>query len=196
MTVERGSAGLASLAASAVKRHLAGDSTAMPDLVDRVTPLLWHVARGQGLDAALAEDVVQTTWFRLLQHADGLTDPQGVLKWLIITAKREAWAVGRRQRRDDPADTDDLAARPDTSRSVEETVVDAESSARLWAHFTRLPERCQQLLRLVAFSDRPDYQAVSEALDMPIGSIGPTRGRCLAKLRTSLASDPSWDGAQ
>jgi hypothetical protein len=59
-----------------------------------------------------------------------------------------------------------------------------------------LPERCQQLLRLVAFSDRPDYQAVSEALDMPIGSIGPTRGRCLAKLRTSLASDPSWDGAQ
>jgi hypothetical protein len=64
----------------------------------------------------------------------------------------------------------------------------------LWTHFEELPPKCQALLRVVAFADRPDYAAVSEALKMPMGSIGPTRGRCLAKLRTALANDPAWEG--
>ena len=64
----------------------------------------------------------------------------------------------------------------------------------LWAHFQQLPQNCQALLRVIAFADRPDYAAVSESLGMPVGSIGPTRGRCLAKLRTALANDPAWEG--
>ena len=67
-----------------------------------------------------------------------------------------------------------------------------EDQRSLWRSVSRLSERCQALLRIIAFVDRPDYGAVSEALGMPVGSIGPTRGRCLAKLRSLLTADPSW----
>ena len=64
---------------------------------------------------------------------------------------------------------------------------------RLWQHVEGLPERCRALLRVIAFADRPDYAELAKALGMPQGSIGPTRGRCLAKLRLALAADPSWE---
>jgi DNA-directed RNA polymerase specialized sigma24 family protein len=70
--------------------------------------------------------------------------------------------------------------------------VQDERSRILWQHFRRLPERCRTLLRIVAEVDRPDYSMVAEALGMPRGSIGPTRGRCLAKLREMLMADRSW----
>jgi RNA polymerase sigma factor (sigma-70 family) len=187
---------LADVAADAVARHLEGDSTAMPLLVERVTPLLWHVARSQGADPALAEDVVQTTWLRLCQHVETLTDHQAVLKWLITTAKRESWAATRRLRQADSVDGDDLAALPDQTPGPEDLAIEGLAGRRLWEHFSKLSRQCQELLRLVAFATRPDYRAVSEALGMPVGSIGPTRGRCLAKLRLALLSDPTWESAR
>ncbi len=74
----------------------------------------------------------------------------------------------------------------------EELVLRSDTEARLWQHVAQLPERCQALLRVIAFADRPDYASVAEALGMPVGSIGPTRGRCLAKLREQLTNDPGW----
>ena len=62
----------------------------------------------------------------------------------------------------------------------------------LWTHVQDLSERCRRLLAVIAFADRPDYAAIAEALGMPVGSIGPTRGRCLAKLRAALEADPTW----
>ncbi len=82
---------------------------------------------------------------------------------------------------------------PDSSHSVEDEVVRDDVQNRLWHHISQLPERCRALLRVIAFADRPDYADLAKALDMPQGSIGPTRGRCLAKLRLSLANDPSWE---
>ena len=67
-----------------------------------------------------------------------------------------------------------------------------ERQRRLWEHVKALPERCRQLLSVIAFADRPDYARLAEALGMPVGSIGPTRGRCLAKLRDVLTGDPRW----
>jgi len=190
--------GLATLAAEAFTLHLSGDSSAMGTLVDEVTPLLWHTARAQGADSATAEDVVQTAWLRLLEHAAGITDPQAVLQWLIMTTKREAWGAVRKGRRtvprepweeSAPAESALHAVAPDPAVATEES----EVAAALWQHVESLPERCQQLLRLVAFVDRPDYSAVSASLGIPVGSIGPTRGRCLAKLRLALSSDPTWE---
>ena len=77
--------------------------------------------------------------------------------------------------------------------SVEDTVLRLSRDSRLWQHVEGLPERCRALLRVIAFADRPDYAELAKALDMPQGSIGPTRGRCLAKLRLALAADPSWE---
>ena len=68
----------------------------------------------------------------------------------------------------------------------------SQEQGLLWRHFKDLPERCQQLLRVIALAERPDYAQVADALGMPVGSIGPTRGRCLAKLKLALLGDPGW----
>lgn len=189
---------LAMTAAVAFSRHREGDSSAMGDLVDQVTPLLWHTARSQGADPATAEDVVQTAWLKLVEHANVISDPQAVLQWLLMTTKREAWRSVRRDRRTTSHDPWEEASSPagaspppvlDPAAAVE----DAEVARTVWRHVESLPGRCPQLLRLVAFVERPDYTVVSTALGMPVGSIGPTRGRCLAKLRLALLSDPSWE---
>jgi RNA polymerase sigma factor (sigma-70 family) len=186
--------GLADFAASAFSAYRDGRPEAMSHLVDRTTPLLWHVARSQGLSGTQAEDVVQNTWLRLIQHSASITDPQGVLKWLLTTARREAWAVTRRARREEVREDVGeavTAARPPEDDTMD-VVLRSQDQSLLWRHVRDLPERCQTLLRVIALADRPDYAQVAEALGMPVGSIGPTRGRCLAKLRAALVADPKW----
>lgn len=189
---------LASTAARAFSLHRAGDSSAMAGLVDDVTPLLWHTARSQGADPTTAEDVVQTTWLRLVEHTDDINDPQAVLQWLLMTTKREAWSAVRRGRRTVPKEPWDESPSVDPTQPAPavdpvRATEDAEAALLVWRHVESLSDRCQQLLRLVAFVERPDYGVVSAALGIPVGSIGPTRGRCLAKLRSALTADPAWE---
>ena len=188
------STSLADRAAAAFAAYQSGDEAAMSDLVGMLTPLLWHTARSQGLDAGSAEDVVQTAWLRLYEHAASISDPQAVLKWVVTTTRREAWAVSRAGRRADlvAEPTVDLDRATAPSDAPDATLLRGETQRTLWQHLKGLPERCQALLRVVAVADRPDYAAIAEALGMPIGSIGPTRGRCLAKLRAALEADPRW----
>jgi RNA polymerase sigma factor (sigma-70 family) len=167
----------------------------MADLVQALTPILWHTVRGVRLDSAAAEDVLQTTWLTLVRKADTITEPQAVLQWLVVTARREAWRVAKASSRVRPEDFDAAVGQDQTpsEESVEDDVVAGDDRSRLWRHIQRLPERCQALLRVIAFADRPDYAEIGRALGMPQGSIGPTRGRCLAKLRVALAADPAWE---
>jgi RNA polymerase sigma factor (sigma-70 family) len=189
---------LAQQAAEAFSAQREGDPDGMARLVDVLTPLLWHTARAQGLTRAQAEDVVQTTWLQLVKHREAITDARGILKWLITTTRRESWAVVRRSRREDITDDlgevlDGAPATPDGPEGPEQLVVRGQEQRVLWQHFAALSARCQQLLRVIALAERPDYGQVAEALGMPVGSIGPTRGRCLAKLRQALTSDPAWE---
>lgn len=185
---------LAGRAGAAFAAYQAGDRQRLSELVDLVTPLLWHTVRAQRVGHDQAEDVVQTTWLRLVHHADSIHDPRAVLAWLIVTAKRESWRVVKDARRAQPLpDADGADDVPDTSMDGPESAALASVEGRvLWRHIASLSERCKSLLRVVAFSDRPDYAAVAQALGMPVGSIGPTRGRCLAKLRLLLDTDPHW----
>jgi RNA polymerase sigma factor (sigma-70 family) len=184
---------LAARSADLFRAFRAGDEAKMGQLVGLVTPILWHTARAQRLDQISAEDVVQTTWLALVRSADSISDPQAVLQWLIVTTRREAWRVAKRSDRDQPYEfePDDVVAVP--QERPEERVLRDDGAGRLWQHVAQLPERCRALLRVIAFADRPDYAAVATALGMPIGSIGPTRGRCLAKLRQLLAADAAWE---
>jgi RNA polymerase sigma factor (sigma-70 family) len=184
---------LAERAGEVFARYRSGDEAKMADLVALLTPILWHTVRAQRLDAANAEDVLQTTWLSLVRAADSITDPRAVLQWMVVTARREAWRVSRREARTEPTafDRDDIADRP--SDRPETTAIRTDEQHRLWRHIAALPEKCRELLRVIAFADRPDYAAVATALGMPVGSIGPTRGRCLAKLRARLAADPGWE---
>jgi RNA polymerase sigma factor (sigma-70 family) len=185
---------LASRAGRLFAAYRDGDSSKMSDLVRLLTPILWHTVRASRLDNATAEDVVQTVWLALVRRADTISEPLAVLQWMVVTAKREAWRVARTQARVQPEDMEGSPpSGPDSSHSVEDEVVRDDVQNRLWHHISQLPERCRALLRVIAFADRPDYADLAKALDMPQGSIGPTRGRCLAKLRLSLANDPSWE---
>ena len=192
---QTGAESLAVRAADAFRAYRDGEPAAMSTLVDEVTPLLWAVARQQGLHHQAAEDVVQNTWLKLVEHAPSIADPQSVLKWLITTTKRDAWSSVSRGHRDEPAPHADVRdVEPDATAPSPELAVLAEADDRLlWNHFATLSDRCKALLRAIAFAEKPDYATVAQALGMPVGSIGPTRGRCLAKLRHALATDPRWE---
>jgi DNA-directed RNA polymerase specialized sigma24 family protein len=115
-----------------------------------------------------------------------------------VTARREAWRVLRAQQRQTPREVTDLdfmaeLEGPGAPESPEGAVIRDDTEQLLWRHVHTLPPRCQQLLRVIAFADRPDYTELARALGMPVGSIGPTGGRCLAKLRASLRTDARWE---
>ena len=174
-------------AAAAFTRWRAGDGAGLEDLVRLLSPVLWQVVRATGLDRDRAEDVVQTTWIALVDHAESISSPQAVAAWLCTSARREAWRAGRNARRERPVEDAVLAHGLPQEDSPEHQVVLDDQTALVRDCLRKLPERCQKLLRIVAAGPRPNYHEVASALGMPVGSIGPTRGRCLDKLRHELA---------
>jgi len=163
-----------------------GDREALDALVSDLTPLLWHVARGNGLDRTTAEDVVQNVWLGFLRHLDRLQEPRALVGWLIVAARRESRRSWRDVAGRAPLSSDTAEELPSDQWLPEVEALRDERDRRLWAAFARLPRRCQELLRLTVLAGRADYRVVSEALRMPHGSIGPTRGRCLRTLRAEL----------
>jgi RNA polymerase sigma factor (sigma-70 family) len=184
---------LASRAGEVFRRYRDGQPEAMAELVAMLTPILWHTVRAQRLDKESTEDVLQTTWLTLVRSAESIADPRAVLQWLIVAARREAWRVMRGQSRQVPYEIPDDAVSAPESDQPDNVVLRGVSDSVLWSHVAELPERCRTLLRVIAFADRPDYPELARSLGMPIGSIGPTRGRCLAKLRASLSADARWE---
>ncbi len=170
----------------------AGDEAGLERLIRLLTPLLWQLARAYRLDEASAEDAVQMTWLALVRHRDQVRDPQAVLRWLSVTVRREAARAARTSGKAPPVQDEVIDAALDPAPGVEAEVMERQTRDVLWRHVRELSERCQRLLRVLAFSDRPDYQSLSSELGMPVGSIGPTRGRCLDKLRAACAADPAW----
>jgi RNA polymerase sigma factor (sigma-70 family) len=169
-----------------------GNRLALERLVHRLTPMLWHIVRAYRLDEATAEDVVQTTWLTLVRKEDTIKDPQTVVRWLTVSARREAARVAEASQRVDSQDDTTLDLRPNDGPSVEQIVVRGHRDQALWEAVNRLSERCQKLLRIIACGDRPDYGRLADDLGMSVGSIGPTRGRCLDKLRGLLGTATDW----
>jgi RNA polymerase sigma factor (sigma-70 family) len=145
--------------------------------------LIMSTVRRYRLSQSDATDVAQTTWLRLVQNIDRLEDPARVGAWLATTARREALRVLDQHRKviltGDPAvlDGSDHRITP-----PESGVLGEERDDAMRALFELLPPRCRDLLTLVLADPPVDYDTISERLAMPIGSIGPTRGRCLKKL--------------
>jgi RNA polymerase sigma factor (sigma-70 family) len=171
----------------------AGDRESLRELVRTLDPVLWRVARGQGLTAEDAADVVQTSWLELLRRLDEIRTPRAVTAWLITATRREAWHRQTRARRTVPDGDGVLEAVADPAPAPDARLLADERDRVLWRHFDLLSRRCRDLLRIVAQVDRPDYRVIAEAFGMPHGSIGPTRARCLAKLRAMLLADPAWE---
>lgn len=167
----------------------AGDRSAFDVLVAELSPLVWHVARSNGLDRASAEDVVQTVWLALLRHLDRLAEPRALAGWLITTTRRESQRVAHRGASQVELSSEVAEQLPTNDPSPEHEVLRHERDRQLWSAFHKLTQRCQELLRLTVLAGRAEYRAVAEALHMPHGSIGPTRGRCLNNLRALYNGD-------
>jgi RNA polymerase sigma factor (sigma-70 family) len=168
--------------AQLVRAAAGGDQRSWDRLVDRYAGLVWSVIRGHRLSGADAADASQTTWLRLVEHADGLKDPARVGAWLATTARRECLRILRGAGRQIPYG-EDLPEPPCDEPEIDARLLRNERDAQLWEAFKRLPQRDQSLLRLLVAEPAPSYQEIACALDMPIGSIGPTRARCLERLR-------------
>jgi RNA polymerase sigma factor (sigma-70 family) len=178
--------------AELVRAASKGDQRAWEGLIGRFGGLVWSVARAHGLSRADAADVSQTAWLRLVEHLHRIRDPERIGTWLASTARHEALRTLRRARRQLPVGDDaELDAQLERSGppvdSPEARTLAAERSDLLWRAFAALPPRCQTLLRVLMADPPPNYQQVAVAMDMPIGSIGPTRGRCLERLRQLAA---------
>jgi RNA polymerase sigma factor (sigma-70 family) len=163
----------------------AGDNRAWEHLTRRFGNLIAAIARSCRLSDADVGEVVQTTWFRLVENIDRIQQPERIGAWLATTARRESLRLVRAKGRL-VLDTEVIELQPDHSALNDATLLSDERSQALRLAYAKLPPRCQRLLSLLAGDDPPSYKEVSALLDMPIGSIGPTRGRCLEHLRRIL----------
>ncbi|MBS2532957.1 sigma-70 family RNA polymerase sigma factor [Catenulispora sp. NF23] len=174
-----------------LKAAAAGDPKAWHQIVDDYNRLVWSVARGFRLSLADAADVSQTTWLRLVENLDRIQNPDQLAGWLATTARREALRLIHKTRREvpDSEETEDKTpffSDSDDDGDPETALVAEQDRTDLWQAFSTLSERCRNLLRVVAVTPLESYTAVAQALGMPIGSIGPTRSRCLEQLKRAL----------
>ena len=189
-----GTSSLADQVAMCIRRHLDGDPEAMTDLTRRVKPWLYRIARSYRLPHEMADDVVQSTLLTTLLQVHRLRDPESGLSWLSVIARREALRVINLERRYVSVDdVESLHPVPASSAGPEEIVLDDVYRAVIRRTIAKLPHRHRVLLEQLIHSDQPSYAAISAALQVPVGSIGPTRRRGLERMRRLLAADPEWD---
>jgi RNA polymerase sigma factor (sigma-70 family) len=165
---------------------------AWENLVRQFAGLIWSTARGLGLNAADAADVSQTTWLRLTEHLDDIRDPERIGGWLATTARNESLRILRLAQRQIPMDPTWGVPENDPARStgVDSGLLANERDDQIRRAFESLPQMCRALLRVLMIDPTPTYAEVSAVLDIPIGSIGPQRSRCLQRLRSKSGV---WD---
>jgi len=165
-----------------------GDPGAWDALADRFVGRVWAVARAHRLSNADAEDVSQVTWLRLVTHIDTIREPDRVGAWLATTARHECLRLLRKAGRELPVEEEsDLEPAGAVVVPPETRLLTEERDVALRSALAQLSPKCQRLLRMLMADPEPSYLEVGAALGMAIGSIGPTRQRCLAHLRTRIA---------
>jgi RNA polymerase sigma factor (sigma-70 family) len=173
--------------ATLVRRAAEGDRQAWEGLVDQYARLIWSITVDFKLMDGDAADVSQTTWLRLLQHIDRIEYPDRVGSWLAATARNECLrSLAARKRvvlgHDDVQLESAVAHGPD----IDERLLADERAQTVREALSRLPRRWQRLLEMLMADPPVSYAEISDELGLPIGSIGPTRGRCLARLRVLM----------
>jgi len=184
--------------AAVVARCRRGEGAAWEALVHRYQRLVYAIVRRVGLDEHAAADVFQTVFARLVEHLPRIADPQRLQAWIVTTAKREALLALRRGRRTvsmtraddagDAGDAGDLMAEFDIADDAplpEDALAELQQQDLVRRALDRMDARCRELL-LMLFREDGDtlpYEDVAQRLGLSVGSIGPTRARCLAKLR-------------
>ena len=165
---------------------LAGDAQAWEALIVRYRRLIYSIPVKFNFTSADASDVFQGVCLKLIEHLHELKDETKVSAWLITTTTRQCIHL-RSQRMRESSTDDDFEEPAATGAGVEEIQIQTQEQQRVRDAVEKLPDRCRQLLELLYFAARnPSYEEIGEAMKMPVASIGPTRARCLEKLKTVL----------
>lgn len=160
-----------------------GNQGAWNSLVDRYGRMVYSIPRKLGLSAEDADDVFQTVFSSLLKNLDSIADPASLPYWLMTTTRRESWRIGRQHGRFTDLDESALDDREEVGEAVEQY----ERDLAVRSAMDRLDSRCRGLLTALFLDpSEQSYQAIAQEFGMPVGSIGPTRARCLRKVQTIL----------
>ena len=171
-----------------VRSAAAGDHRAWDSLVSRYVALLWSVAFRHGLNESDAADVVQNTWLRLFEHIHEVREPARVGSWLATTAQRESLRIVAQRQRIVPSDDEATFDGADLLQApVDERLLAREQVAEARAALDTLPPTWRSLVELLTQDPPLTYEEIGADLGVPIGSIGPTRGRCVRRLRALVA---------
>jgi RNA polymerase sigma factor (sigma-70 family) len=169
-----------------VEACLAGRKDAWDALVEQYGRLVYSVLYKCRVNGTDAEDLFQTTFTLLFRNLARLRDQQRLSAWLITTAKREAWRMHRYRARQGASSQDQVEQEP-AAATPDETAAE-ELQLNIRKALTTLGGSCERLLRALFFADgEPSYEEISRRLEIPVGSIGPTRARCFKKLQEILA---------
>jgi RNA polymerase sigma factor (sigma-70 family) len=172
-----------------VQRAAAGESWAWERLVDQYSRLIWAITRDFKLVESDAADVAQVTWLRLLENIHKIEKPDRVGSWLASTARNECLrCLANRKRVVLAEDEDVLQGSAPAGPEIDERLLLEERAEQVREAMTRLPLRWQHMLDMLMADPPASYAEISDQLGLPVGSIGPTRSRCLARLRVLLHS--------
>src|SRR5882757_5846611 len=180
-----------------VVRATEGEQTAWDEIVERFSPLVWSICRRFRLSDVDAHDVGQNVWLRLVEYLPSLREPAALPGWLATTTRRECLRVQRLSWQHDkqlaPPEFD-LPA-DEESTQVDRWLIAHERDSVVRTAFAQLGERCQRLLAMLMRDPPEPYAKISKDLSIPVGSIGPSRARCLDQLRASPVIATLADGA-
>jgi len=170
-----------------VARVADGDQEAWNELIERYSPLVWSICLRYQLNRQDIDDVGQSVWLLLVENIGNLRQAAALPGWLATTTRNECLRVLRAVRRQDHAGLppDDQMPLDPAAETIEQELITAERNAALRAAFAELSGRCHELLSMLISDPPPAYADISAALGIPVGSIGPTRARCLDRLRRS-----------
>jgi len=170
-----------------VRRAATGDKRAWERLVDQYARLIWSITREFRLVESDAADVAQTTWMRLIEHIDRIEHPERVGSWLAATARNECLrSLAARKRLVLVHEDQSFDGPAEGEPEVDEALLAAERAEIVREAVAHLPHRWQRLMEMLMADPPVSYAEISDELGLPVGSIGPTRGRCLARLRVLL----------
>jgi RNA polymerase sigma factor (sigma-70 family) len=163
-----------------------GNREAWHALVERYLPLVWSVTRAYRLAPKDAEDVSQTVWLRVVEHLDEIREPRALPKWIMTTAKHESLRLIRSAQRELPVDPlTDSSLETSDHLEIDSELLRSERHQALRDALADLSPQHRELLLLLVADPPISYREISRLLDIPIGSIGPTRARCLERLRAT-----------
>jgi RNA polymerase sigma factor (sigma-70 family) len=165
---------------------LQGDSQAWESLIVRYRRLIYSIPVRFSFSPSDCSDVFQSVCLRLIEHLGELKDENKVSAWLITTTTRQCIHVKAQKRRE--TSTEDGYDEPaDPSKNMEQIRIQTQAQLNVREGVDQLPERCRKLLELLYFDPKdPSYESIAQTMRMPVASIGPTRARCLDKLRIIL----------